>query len=258
MPSVNRKQLDNLSKLINGISTNAKAGLVAELKTIDIRDLNKVLEVMNRWCGIATDAAAIANSEWYKLVRAQFVDEAYEPTRESGRIEEATIEATKAAYGSSKGNAARLHAALAQRLDYEVRRAAGDNTFINGQKDGRVKKYARVPSGAETCRFCLMLASRGFVYDNELQAGALDHYHASCDCRIVPSWGLNGHVRGYDPNELYNKWSTLMRQDAEAAAKRNGTSVEDEELRQRKALADSARRAKIRAKLREQQRKRSN
>ena len=45
---------------------------------------------------------------------------------------------------------------------------------------GTTTKYARVPQGAYTCAFCLMLASRGFVYASEESAGEFDQYHKEC------------------------------------------------------------------------------
>lgn len=66
-------------------------------------------------------------------------------------------------------------------------------------------RFARVPAGGETCPFCLMLASRGFVYHSAQNAGDDGHYHAHCRCRIVPSWGSVG-VEGYNPAELYDRW----------------------------------------------------
>lgn len=66
-------------------------------------------------------------------------------------------------------------------------------------------RFARVPSGGETCRFCIMLASRGAVYYSEESAGKNNHYHANCRCRIVPSWGL-AQIEGYDPALYYDMW----------------------------------------------------
>ncbi len=58
-----------------------------------------------------------------------------------------------------------------------------------------------MPQGAETCRFCIMLASRGAVYESELTAGAVRHFHPNCDCKIVPDWG--GGIEGYDEKVDY-------------------------------------------------------
>lgn len=62
-------------------------------------------------------------------------------------------------------------------------------------------RYARVPMG-NACAFCLMLATRGFVYYTQTSAGEdKGHYHVHCHCKIVP--GKNDTtVTGYKPNGL--------------------------------------------------------
>lgn len=74
-------------------------------------------------------------------------------------------------------------------------------------------RWARVPRGSTTCRFCLMLASRGYVYESAEKAGRVDQFHTSCDCVIVPEDGIR--PAGYDPDALYKEWQRL---EAEAAA----------------------------------------
>lgn len=73
-------------------------------------------------------------------------------------------------------------------------------------------RYARVPSGGETCPFCMMLASRGAVYHTEESAGDAGHYHTHCRCRIVPVWGDSG-IEGYDPEEWYRKWQQAEKEE---------------------------------------------
>ena len=65
--------------------------------------------------------------------------------------------------------------------------------------------FARVPTGTETCTFCLMLASRGAVYHTRKSAGEFRHFHRHCDCKVVP--GLEDDpdaelVEGVNPEEL--------------------------------------------------------
>lgn len=43
---------------------------------------------------------------------------------------------------------------------------AGRDTVVNNVARDRAARYVRVPRGAETCAFCLMLASRGAVYSS--------------------------------------------------------------------------------------------
>lgn len=72
--------------------------------------------------------------------------------------------------------------------------------------------YARVPTGAETCTYCMMLASRGFAYHSEESAGHADH--RGCNCLIVA--GIHGmsYVEGVDVDEQYRVWKELASVDA--------------------------------------------
>ena len=59
----------------------------------------------------------------------------------------------------------------------------GRRTILdNVRRDGI--RYARVPQGASTCAWCIMLASRGAVYHTEETAGRSGH--VNCDCALVP------------------------------------------------------------------------
>lgn len=66
--------------------------------------------------------------------------------------------------------------------EYLEARRRGDNGFADSIG------YARVPVG-DTCAFCIMLASRGFVYSSARTATQTklgDKYHANCNCTAVP------------------------------------------------------------------------
>lgn len=69
---------------------------------------------------------------------------------------------------------------------------------VYGSRDYLKPRYARVPSGAETCAWCWSLAGLGFQYKS---AESASHSHPNCDCVIVPSWRESG-VEGYD-SEYY-------------------------------------------------------
>ncbi len=88
---------------------------------------------------------------------------------------------------------------IASSSRYFAERGANDTITALGQADGKRLgkrvRFARVPTGATNCPYCLMLASRGFVYKSELSA--LNANHPNCDCRIVE--GFDGmEVEGYD------------------------------------------------------------
>ena len=91
---------------------------------------------------------------------------------------------------------------------------------LTGQRNVRIDpsgpRWARVPMGAVTCAFCVMLASRGFEYSSEESAGRGMQYHDHCDCQIVPAWG-RASLRGYDPDKYASMWRAARR-DAGAGA----------------------------------------
>lgn len=72
--------------------------------------------------------------------------------------------------------------------------------------------YARVPTGAETCTYCMMLASRGFAYHSEESAGHADH--RGCNCLIVAGIHGSSFVQGVDIDEQYKVWKELASVDA--------------------------------------------
>lgn len=91
---------------------------------------------------------------------------------------------------------------------YYVKRCAFENMERNCYRNDL--RYARVPSGRETCAFCFMLSSRGFVYRSEQTAGHAHAYHENCDCVIVPGFkGLDptDQVEGYDPDGMLDRWN---------------------------------------------------
>ena len=94
--------------------------------------------------------------------------------------------------------------------EYHVKREAFENLRLNCNKRGLA--YARVPSGRDTCAFCFILASRGFVYHSKESAGGVKghEYHTHCDCVIVPSYGSgldeDSQIEGYQPSHLRKRY----------------------------------------------------
>ena len=75
--------------------------------------------------------------------------------------------------------------------------------------------YARVATGARTCTYCMMLASRGFAYHKESTAKQGDH--RNCDCLIVPGrYGMDS-IEGIDQRAQYDCWREMEALDAYAA-----------------------------------------
>ena len=93
---------------------------------------------------------------------------------------------------------ARFESDLSQYVRRTLNESSKHYVEVYGSRDYRKPKYARVPSGAETCAWCWSLAGLGFQYKS---AESASHSHSGCDCVITPSWGESG-VEGYD-SEYY-------------------------------------------------------
>lgn len=88
----------------------------------------------------------------------------------------------------------------------DVLRSLNETIIANVGRDRKVGvRFARVPTGAETCTFCIMLASRGAVYHTRKTAGEFRHFHRRCDCKVVPGFEDDPDaelVEGVRPDEL--------------------------------------------------------
>lgn len=88
-------------------------------------------------------------------------------------------------------------------INLQIQGAGRDTIIENARK--KKARFARVPRGDKTCAFCVMLASRGWVYHTKETAGDLNRFHPHCDCQIVA--GLPGDtLEGYDPDALYERY----------------------------------------------------
>lgn len=211
--TIPRQAVDFLTEEINGISADAQARVLKVLRGIqwtpenvaECRDL--VLQILAAVMPTYTTMAAQASADFYDAERTLALGEPFGATAVSGYDPARTDGAVRALVQRIVDGkpVQSFNDGVLERIDYEMKRAAGNSMLENGRADPKGPRFARVPTGSETCEFCIMLASRGFVYRSEKSAGALDHYHANCDCRIVASFDADT-VEGYDPDDLYLRW----------------------------------------------------
>lgn len=207
----------------------------------EIRD--EVIAIMDAYCGSAAELSARVSAEFYDGLRERTVGRPLGAYVESGRDPVATEGAVRAfVQDLVDGKPVETFIGkCSERLRYEAKRAAGTCIERNARRDELRPRYARVPSGIDTCDFCIMLASRGPVYRSAQSAGMLDHWHANCRCSIVPMWNtryagksrrtsMSMTIEGYDPDALYDRYLEMM--------------VDDDTLASR--MAQAAERAKAR------------
>lgn len=223
MAQIPRRLLVELTEELNALSSagrqmveNALARLVPQFEDADgvvppenVAPLRAAaVEVMDAVCGEMTDLSAARTAEFYDSIR-RIAGAAgrYSALAESGRIPAATEGAVRALAQrvADTGMTAVFARELGDRVDYEVKKASGDCIVINSLGDPSKPRWARIPTGAETCPFCIMLASRGFVYHSAKKAGSKGHYHPNCDCRIVPGF-KDMDVEGHDTKAYYRQY----------------------------------------------------
>lgn len=86
-----------------------------------------------------------------------------------------------------------------------VKLASVDTMQRNALRDGA--EWAWIPSG-DSCAYCIMLASRGWVKASKeaIKNGHAEHVHNNCDCTYCVRFSDDVSVEGYDPNALYEEY----------------------------------------------------
>ena len=158
------------------------------------------------------DAAATLAADWYdglaakagKKLPAAITETAYTGGRTA---EVARYQAGKLAKGDTAGFARYCGEYAAN----DAKLALNQTIMGNARRDRRKGvRYARIPSGLETCTWCMMLASRGAVYYTRATAGEWNHWHRHCACKVVPGFEADQKatlVEGHSPKQAEAMWS---------------------------------------------------
>ena len=211
------------------------------------------------WCRSHEDATVAAKREAAKLimdgfvqgyddVAAEFAAQWYDRRAEQGgaRLDQAVTMTTYepdsvdavARYQArklAKGGDAAFAKACGEFARNDAFRSLNETISANvGRDKDKGVRFARVPTGFETCTFCLMLASRGAVYHTRKTAGEFKHFHRRCDCKIVPSFEDDADaelVEGVRPKELHKLYKQFREID-----ETEGLSAAEKDVLKRKAL----------------------
>lgn len=180
------------------------------------------------------DKAAVFASQWYDYraeqggarLKQAVTMTVYEP----GSVDDvARYQAKKLA---KEGDAA-FARACGEFARNDAFRSLNETIIANvGRDRDKGAMFARVPTGTETCTFCLMLASRGAVYHTRKTAGEWRHFHRGCDCKVVPSFEGDPDaelVQGVKPKELYERYKQFKEIDETEGL----SSAEKDELKRK-------------------------
>lgn len=240
--TIPRALLEYVTEEVNALSADAQTRVLAVLASIEwtpeniaeCRDI--VIQALAAVMPTYTDAAAQVGADMYDAVRETAVGEAMGATAISGYEPEATAGAIKAFVQDIVDGKPfeQFNRRVLERVDNEIRSAENMSVAENAALDPLEPRYARVPTGAETCEWCIMLASKGFTYRSKKSAignykkksrsGSTSHGHPGCDCRIVQGYP-NMEVEGYDPKSYYALWKKSEDMKAEGLPTEQRTAI---------------------------------
>lgn len=225
---VRRSDVDRYARAANTISDqavndlNKVLDLVAGLPVEEARD--ELLAILPDLVDYYGDTLAVVAAEWYEQIRedpskfSTVLADAYPTEQVQGTVQYA---GKFLAAGDEDAARELLAGAMQRWIMYSGRETVARNVALDPSKP----RFARVPVG-ETCAWCDMLASRGWVYHSKETAGINGGYHDRCNCQIVPSWESGeAHLEGYDPDDLYDKYMAA-RQEIEAEGIRSPSDKE--------------------------------
>lgn len=220
-----RKQFDAYNEAVAGLSGGAAAQVESEVRAwcsanpdatvAECREYAK--DVMNGAVQVYGEAAAALAAEWYdaqadgsgRRLPSAVTSAVYAPEKVD---EAARYQARKLASGDVRGFAR----ACGEYASNDVLRSLNETIIENvGRDKGEGVRFARVPTGAETCSFCYMLSSRGAVYHSRKTAGEFKHFHRRCDCKVVPGFEADQDaeiVEGYDPKGMRERMALIEEQ----------------------------------------------
>lgn len=213
-----RLNVRRYSQATGQIARDASRDLAAFWEALDFEDMDEVLEALDEFLpdlvSVYGGLNAQAACDWYETIRSRaplakkYRDFTASPSPAIGaefvreRIRSALSPVLEGKQTPEQG----LKALNASTVRW-VKQAKHDTIASNSVRDKARTRFARVPRGPVTCNFCLMLASRGFVYATAEAAGALTKFHDRCDCEIVPAFGdQTPRIKGYDPDALYEQY----------------------------------------------------
>ena len=240
---ISREQFDAYNRAVANLSDGAQreieSRIMSWLQTDEGRSASVAecreyaKSVMSGVVQVYDSAAASLAAEWYDKraadsgarLPAAITAATYNPESVD---ETARYQAKKLANGDLRGFAE--YCGELGRND--VLRSLNETIMRNAARDRKKgMRFARVPTGAETCTYCLMLASRGAVYHSRKTAGEFRHFHRRCDCKVVPGFEDDKDaelVEGVRPKELRELWREFKDIDD-----RDGLANEERQLLKR-------------------------
>ena len=205
MAELSMEVLQRFSARIHDIDDAAQKSLAQALSTIDLNDRRAVAAVLRGMVETNARSSSMLAAQFYRGMSMLQTGEDVDVEWPFNYDQTAADIALNGMYKQADGDMEKLARLIGERISYEINRAAKVSVWRNGQRDSREVRYARVPTGPETCAWCLMTAGLGYWF---MTAESASHTHRGCDCQIVPAIGgiHSVKIRGYDSDVYRDMW----------------------------------------------------
>ena len=150
-------------------------------------------------------STATLSATWFdQVARAEGADAAKAIVfieNKSDRAKRLAIAAKKSQPKLAVGDVEGFAKAIARAVAADVKRQATNTTVFNAAKNGC--EFAWIPGGGETCAFCIMLASNGWVRaSKETALGQhAEHIHDNCMCEFAIRFNDDTKYSSYDASK---------------------------------------------------------
>lgn len=214
---VARSDLERFRLANSELSLLVRAELEAFFLSLDLSKPDLVRDALLEFMPVLTDqfgaVAATMAADWYEELRGA--------SGAAGRFRAVTAASVPAGAVEAKvrflashlwtPEPAEMLGGLLVAADKYVKQPGRDTMASNAKREG--VRWARVPTGAKTCSWCLTLASRDAVYLSKGNAGGGGHkYHGDCDCVPTRIAKASDYPEGYLPDDYYSMYQAARRE----------------------------------------------
>lgn len=206
----NRKANASLSRLINNLLTEFFFSLDLSKPEAARDALLAFIPLLVEKYGPVSETIAL---DWYAQMRADSgAEDSYRvtapPVADVTEAVEANVRYAAGHLFTDEPEAAL--GTLSGAVDKHVKQAGRDAIIWNAEAEG--VSWARVPTGAKTCSFCLVLASRDAVFTSQRYAGSRKFgednlFHPEDDCEIVRMAPGDDYPEDYLPDDYYDMYT---------------------------------------------------
>lgn len=212
---VDRAALEEFRAANNELSGRVRAAVDGFTRSLDLSKPDVARDALLEFVPMMTSqygqVSSVLAAGWYEQLRAD--------SGASGRFRASQVKPVpaEAVVASTRFLAGQLWTPapdailgpLLTSVDKYVKQPGRDTIAANAKREG--VRWARVPTGAKTCAFCLMLASRDAVFVSKRTAGGDGNkYHGDCDCQPVRIGRDEDYPEGYLPDDYYEMYEAAV------------------------------------------------